>query len=81
MFQSDRVLRFCGLQRDHAGGTFSDGNDFNLALADNGRTIGLAGLGIDLAFQNGLSTYVDYDGALASGRTVHALTGGLRHSW
>jgi outer membrane autotransporter protein len=60
---------------------FSDGSDFALALADNSRTMGLAGVGIEAAFENGLSTYVDYDGALASGRTVHAITGGLRYSW
>jgi uncharacterized protein with beta-barrel porin domain len=65
----------------NAGGSFSDGSDFSLALADNSRTIGLVGLGAEVAFDNGLATYVDYDGALASGRTVHAVTGGLRYSW
>jgi uncharacterized protein with beta-barrel porin domain len=65
----------------HTAGSFSGGSDFTLALADNSRTIGLVGVGAEVAFDSGLATYVDYDGALASGRTVHAVTGGLRYSW
>jgi outer membrane autotransporter protein len=65
----------------NASGSFSDSAGFNLALTESNRTIGLAGIGVDLTFQNGLSTYVDYDGALASGRTVQSVTGGLRYSW
>jgi uncharacterized protein with beta-barrel porin domain len=64
-----------------ANGAFADGTDFSLALKDDSRTVGLAGVGVQVAFNNGLATYVDYDGALASGRTVHAITGGLRYSW
>jgi uncharacterized protein with beta-barrel porin domain len=64
-----------------ADGSFSDGSDFSLALIDNNRTMGLAGVGVQVAFDNGLSTYVDYDGALASGRTVQSITGGLRYAW
>jgi uncharacterized protein with beta-barrel porin domain len=64
-----------------AAGTFSDGKDFTIDLMKTDRTIGLAGVGFDVAFDNGFSTYVDYDGALASGRTVQAVTGGLRYSW
>jgi hypothetical protein len=64
-----------------ADGTFSDGNDFSLDLIKTDRTIGVAGVGVDLGFQNGLTTYVDYDAALASGRTVQSVTGGLRYSW
>jgi outer membrane autotransporter protein len=64
-----------------AGGSFSDGTNFDLALTDNSRTIGLAGVGVDIAFANGLTTYVDYDGQLAAGRTVNAVIGGLRYSW
>jgi uncharacterized protein with beta-barrel porin domain len=65
----------------NTGGSFSDGSDFTLALTDNSRTIGLVGVGVQVAFENGLATYVDYDGAMASGRTVHSVTGGLRYSW
>lgn len=64
-----------------AGGSFSDGSDFTLALSDNSRTIGLIGVGVQLAFESGLVTYVDYDGAMASGQTIHSVTGGLRYSW
>lgn len=64
-----------------ADGTFSDGTDFALDLVKTDRTIGLAGVGVQVAFDSGLSTYVDYDGALASGRTVQSVTGGLRYSW
>jgi uncharacterized protein with beta-barrel porin domain len=64
-----------------ADGTFSDGTDFALDLIKTDRTIGVIGLGVGFGFQNGLSTYVDYDGAMASGRTVHSITGGLRYSW
>jgi uncharacterized protein with beta-barrel porin domain len=65
----------------HADGAFSDGSDFTLALTDNSRTVGLAGVGVQVAFDSGLAAYVDYDGALASGRTVQAVIGGLRYSW
>jgi uncharacterized protein with beta-barrel porin domain len=64
-----------------ADGAFANGTDFSLELKDGSRTVGLAGVGVQVAFNNGLATYVDYDGALASGRTVHAVTGGLRYSW
>lgn len=64
-----------------APGSFSDGTNFDLALADNSRTIGLAGVGVDVAFANGLTTFVDYDGQLAAGRNVNAVIGGLRYSW
>jgi hypothetical protein len=64
-----------------ARGLFSDGTNFDLALTDNSRTIGLAGVGVDVAFADGLTTFVDYDGQLAGGRTVNAVIGGLRYSW
>jgi outer membrane autotransporter protein len=64
-----------------ADGAFANGTDFSLELKDGSRTAGLAGVGVQVAFNNGLATYVEYDGALASGRTVHAVTGGLRYSW
>jgi fibronectin-binding autotransporter adhesin len=65
----------------HATGAFSNGDGFTLNLKDDSRTIGTIGLGMEVGFQNGLSTYVNYDAALASGRTVQAVTGGLRYSW
>jgi hypothetical protein len=51
----------------------------DLALMDSSRAIGLAG--VDVTFANGLTTYVDYTGQLASGRTVNAVIGGMRYSW
>jgi uncharacterized protein with beta-barrel porin domain len=65
----------------HATGAFSNGDGFTLNLKNDSRTIGTIGLGMEVGFQNGLSTYVNYDAALASGRTVQAVTGGLRYSW
>lgn len=65
----------------HADGGFSDGSDFTLALQDASRTVGLIGVGADIAFENGLSTFINYDGAFAASGTIHAVTGGLRYSW
>jgi outer membrane autotransporter protein len=64
-----------------AGGSFSTGGDFDIALNDRDRTIGLIGLGIDAAFSNGLTTYLAYDGQFAAEGHVHAVTAGLRYSW
>jgi hypothetical protein len=72
-------------QQYHFGGSgdaaLSDGTDFTIDLLQENRTVGLVGLGLQARFNNGLATYVDYDGALAAGRTVHAVTAGLRYTW
>ena len=65
----------------HGSAALSDGTDFTIALLDTDRTVGLIGLGLQSTFNNGLATYINYDGAFASGRTVHAVTGGLRYNW
>jgi uncharacterized protein with beta-barrel porin domain len=62
-------------------GSFSDGSDFALNLRDDNRLTGIGSLGVDVGFNNGLTTFVEYDGALASGQTTHAVVGGLRYSW
>jgi uncharacterized protein with beta-barrel porin domain len=66
----------------HADGSFAvDGSDFSLSLNDRSRLAGLVGLGLAASFNNGLTTYVDYDGTLSAQGTVHAVTGGLRYDW
>jgi outer membrane autotransporter protein len=66
----------------HADGSFAvDGSDFTVSLNDTSRTIGLVGLGLQVGFANGLTTYVDYDAALSRQGDVHSITGGLRYDW
>ncbi len=65
----------------NAGGSFSNGSDFDIALNDQDRTVGLIGLGLDATLSNGLTTYLAYDGQFATNDHVHAVSAGLRYSW
>jgi fibronectin-binding autotransporter adhesin len=64
-----------------ANGSFSEGTDFTLALRDSNQVTGLIGLGVDVDFASGLTTFINYDGQLSKQGTVHAVLGGLRYSW
>lgn len=66
---------------DDVAGAFSNGADFTLAQQEGSRAIGLAGAGMDISFENGVTLNVDYDGQFSGDGEEHAVIVGAAFKW
>ncbi len=64
-----------------AGGTFSDGTDFEVQLQEDSQLMGLAGAGISLGFDTGLAVSLSYQGRIADDTTDHGILADVSFKW
>jgi outer membrane autotransporter protein len=66
---------------DDVAGGFSTGDSFTLAQQDGNRVMGLGGAGLDIAFLNGVTASIDYDGQFSKDGDQNAVIAGVKLEW